>query len=127
MNEQKTLQDLLSEDIHLLGDILGRVIRRQAGIDLYALEERIRSLAKARRHDDLPTIANHLEKTVNDLTLPQAELIARAFTAYFELVNLAEEHEQVRVLRARLLPAVVLVQFLYIRWTRMTTRLVRRW
>ena len=41
----------LSDDIHLLGDILGQVIRRQGGIELFDLEERIRALTKARRGD----------------------------------------------------------------------------
>lgn len=98
---QQPLQDLLSEDIHLLGNILGRVIRRQAGVEVYELEERIRSLAKARRSDDLPTIAPRLETVVGAMNLVQAELVARAFTAYFELVNLAEEQQRVRVLRQR--------------------------
>ena len=40
-------QERLSEDIHLLGDILGHVIRRQAGIEIFELEERIRELARA--------------------------------------------------------------------------------
>ncbi|MBP7998747.1 MAG: phosphoenolpyruvate carboxylase [Chloroflexi bacterium] len=101
MKELQLLQDLLSEDIHLLGDILGRVIRRQAGIEVYELEERIRSLAKARRSDDLAGIGARLETVVNGLDIAQAEMIARAFTAYFELVNLAEEQQRVRVLRQR--------------------------
>ncbi len=37
----------LSEDIHLLGDILGRVIRHQAGIEIFELVERHRALTKA--------------------------------------------------------------------------------
>ena len=41
----------LTDDIHLLGDILGQVIRRQGGIELFDLEERIRALTKARRGD----------------------------------------------------------------------------
>ena len=52
MPNHETMHDSLSEDIHLLGDILGRVIRRQAGIEIFELEERIRALAKARREDD---------------------------------------------------------------------------
>ena len=43
--------DSLSRDIHLLGDILGRVIRRQAGVEVFELEERIRALSKVRRVD----------------------------------------------------------------------------
>ena len=44
---------LLSDDIHLLGNILGKVIRKQAGIAIYDLVERTRALAKTRRQDDI--------------------------------------------------------------------------
>ena len=91
----------LSHDIHLLGDILGRVIRQQAGIDTFDLVERIRALAKTRRSDANPAIDNYLAGLVQTLTLAQAEDVARAFTTYFELINLAEENHRVRMLRAR--------------------------
>ena len=94
-------KDALSRDIHLLGDILGRVIRRQAGIEVYELEERIRALTKTRRIDDDPAIDKRLATIVDGLDNNEAELVARAFTAYFELINLAEEQHRVRVLRAR--------------------------
>jgi len=95
------MQDSLSQDIHLLGDILGRVIRRQAGIEVFELEERIRALAKARRVDEDLDLDKRLAEVVDGLSIEQAELIARAFAAYFELVNLAEEQHRVRVLRQR--------------------------
>ncbi len=91
----------LSQDIHLLGNILGRVIRRQAGIEIYELEERIRALTKTRRIDDDPSIDTRLATIVGDLDNHEADLVARAFTVYFELINLAEEQHRVRVLRAR--------------------------
>ena len=94
-------KDFLSRDIHLLGNILGRVIRRQAGIEIYELEERIRALTKTRRIDDDPAIDKRLALIVDKLSDDEAELVARAFTAYFELINLAEEQHRVRVLRAR--------------------------
>ncbi len=94
-------KDALSQDIHLLGDILGRVIRRQAGIEIYELEERIRALTKTRRIDDNPAIDKRLAFIVDRLSNDEAELVARAFTAYFELINLAEEQHRVRVLRSR--------------------------
>jgi phosphoenolpyruvate carboxylase len=94
-------KDALSRDIHLLGDTLGRVIRRQAGIEIYELEERIRSLTKTRRIDVDPAIDRRLATIVDGLSINEAELVARAFTAYFELINLAEEQHRVRVLRAR--------------------------
>ena len=94
-------KDALSRDIHLLGDILGRVIRRQAGIEIYELEERIRALTKTRRIDNDQAIDKRLALIVDGLSEDEAELVARAFTAYFELINLAEERHRVRVLRSR--------------------------
>ena len=91
----------MSDDIHLLGDILGHVIRRQAGIEIFELEERIRALSKARRLEDDPGIDTRLAYVVGRLDPDEAELVARSFTTYFELVNLAEEEQRVRVLRER--------------------------
>ena len=45
----KNSQEQLSDDIHLLGDLLGRVIRRQAGLPIYELEETFRTLSRLRR------------------------------------------------------------------------------
>ncbi|MCA9865776.1 MAG: phosphoenolpyruvate carboxylase [Anaerolineae bacterium] len=94
-------QERLSEDIHLLGDILGHVIRRQAGIEIFELEERVRALAKTRRVEDDPAIDTRLAFVVGRLDPREAELVARSFTTYFELTNLAEEQHRVRVLRER--------------------------
>jgi phosphoenolpyruvate carboxylase len=94
-------KDSLSQDIHLLGNILGRVIRHQAGIEIYELVERIRALTKTRRMEHDPAIDQRLERIIGDLTMEEAELVARAFTAYFELINIAEERHRVQVLRSR--------------------------
>lgn len=101
MSDQPVRQQRLSQDIHRLGNILGRVIRRQGGIELFELVERIRALAKARRVDDLPAITAHLQTIIETLEPAAAEQVSRAFTAYFELINLAEEQQRVRVLRQR--------------------------
>ncbi len=101
MANRSKSQKLLSEDIHLLGDILGQVIRRQTGVELFELVEGIRALAKARRMDASPEIDTRLEQIVNGLSVDKAELLSRAFANYFELVNLAEEQNRVRVLRDR--------------------------
>jgi phosphoenolpyruvate carboxylase len=92
---------LLRQDIRRLGNILGQVICLQAGPRIFGLEERIRILAKSRRsHNDTQTDAE-LTKLIDSLSLADNEAIARAFTLYFELINLAEEHHRVRVLRKR--------------------------
>ncbi|MCA9960162.1 MAG: phosphoenolpyruvate carboxylase, partial [Anaerolineales bacterium] len=93
--------DPFSQDIHLLGDTLGRVIRRQAGIAVFEQEERLRALCKARRSDDNPAIDDHVQQIVQHWSLAEAELVARTFTLYFELINIAEEQNRIRVLRQR--------------------------
>jgi phosphoenolpyruvate carboxylase len=94
-------REQLSADIHLLGDTLGRVIRQQAGIAVFDLEERIRALSKTRRSDPDAGVDDYLAALVEELGLEDAESVARAFTTYFDLVNVAEENHRVRVLRQR--------------------------
>jgi phosphoenolpyruvate carboxylase len=105
MAKDRELQEKLSGDIHLLGDQLGRVIRRQAGVPIFELVERIRALTKARRSDgevaQERSIDQHLGQLVDQMTLAEGEQVARSFTLYFELINLAEEQHRVRVLRDR--------------------------
>ena len=93
----------LSEDIHLLGDLLGQVLRRQAGIELFDLEERIRALTKARRADEQgdPEADRYLQSLIDSLDLPEADAAARAFTSYFDLINVAEDVQRARALRGR--------------------------
>ena len=101
MTMTREKQQRLSEDIHLLGDVLGHVIRRQAGIEIFELEERIRILSKTRRLEEDPAVDARLALVVEQLSPGEAELVARSFTTYFELVNLAEEQHRIRVLRER--------------------------
>jgi len=101
MATKQRSHEQLSTDIHLLGDILGRVIRQQAGIDIFDLEERIRAIAKTRRSDPDAETENYLTKMVDALSMAEGEQVARAFTTYFSLVNIAEENHRVRVLRQR--------------------------
>jgi phosphoenolpyruvate carboxylase len=51
--------------------------------------------------DSDPAINGRIERIIHNLSIPNAELVARAFTVYFELINLAEEQHRVRVLRER--------------------------
>lgn len=90
----------LRRDIHLLGDLLGEVIQEQAGLEGFELEEQVRRLARARRAGDAEA-EGALRALLEELTLPQLNVIARAFTIFFDLANLAEDRHRVRVLRAR--------------------------
>lgn len=81
----------ISQNIHLLGDLLGGVISEFETQTLFELEEKIRLAAKARREGDNLAEIN-LIKTISSLTADEARAIASAFTNYFDLVNLAEEN-----------------------------------
>ena len=90
----------LSQNIHLLGDLLGKVISELESPELFDVEERIRALAKLRRGGD-KAAAESLQAEVSSLHNGDARVAAAAFAAYFDLVNLAEEHQRVRLLRQR--------------------------
>ncbi|MCS7350749.1 MAG: phosphoenolpyruvate carboxylase [Anaerolineae bacterium] len=90
----------LRRDIHLLGDLLGEVIREQAGLEGFELEEQVRQLARARRAGAAEA-ERALRALLEELTLPELNVIARAFAIFFDLANLAEDRHRVRVLRAR--------------------------
>jgi phosphoenolpyruvate carboxylase len=102
--------DLLARDVHILGTILGDVLREVAGNKAFELVEEFRALAKSFRRaidesDGDPArweaSGEALVRRAASLELTQSHLLVRAFTAYFHLVNLAEERHRLRVLRIR--------------------------
>ena len=90
----------LSAAIHLLGDILGEVISELESPQIFAAEERIRAAAKERRSGNAEA-EKQLETDVEALDINAARAVSAAFTAYFDLVNLAEEYQRVQQLRER--------------------------
>src|SRR5262245_35250194 len=93
-------RDPLREQIHLLGDLLGETIIEQEGRPLFDLVEEIRGPAKAHRAGSAEP-GERLLARASALPLEQAQVVVKAFAGYFQLVNLAEEQERVRVLRQR--------------------------
>jgi phosphoenolpyruvate carboxylase len=93
-------QDLLSADIHLLGDMLGEVIRRLAGENVFALEEEVRAATKALRASPSLEAARALRDRLDALDVPALRVLIRAFSVYFDLVNLAEQQARTRAIRA---------------------------
>jgi phosphoenolpyruvate carboxylase len=93
-------RDRLSEQVHLLGDRLGETIVEQEGRALFDLVEEVRGLAKAHRAGDAAA-GEDLLRRIEALPVPEARGVVKAFATYFQLVNLAEEQERVRVLRRR--------------------------
>jgi phosphoenolpyruvate carboxylase len=93
-------RDLLRREIKFLGFELGRVIRQSGGVGLYKLVERIRALAKARREGDSEA-QQRLQALIASLSEQDTAGVIRAFSCFFDLANIAEDRQRVRVLRRR--------------------------
>jgi phosphoenolpyruvate carboxylase len=94
----------LRRDVGLLGRLLGRVLEESGGPALLADVERLRRATIALRGAsgrDREAARAEVVELVAGFDLDRAELVARAFTVYFQLVNLAEEQHRVRTLRER--------------------------
>ena len=91
----------LSEQINLLGTLLGHVIRGQAGEDTLALVEELRGLTKRAIQERRPDLRAAAAKRIEGLSLDEIEWMLRAFTAFFQLVNLSEQQEIIRINRDR--------------------------
>ncbi len=107
MNEDRDrdragLPEPMRRDVRLLGDILGEVIRDsdpKTGPELLADVERLRHAVIEARQDS--RAGDAIAALVASWDLDRAEQVARAFTVYFHLANLAEEHQRIRLLRER--------------------------
>ena len=98
--DRAALPEPMRRDVRLLGDILGEVIRDSAGDELLADVERLRhAVIDARREGGWAPgcgdpAGDEIVKLVGSWSLETAEQVARAFTVYFHLANLAEEHQR---------------------------------
>ncbi|HEX4815566.1 MAG TPA: phosphoenolpyruvate carboxylase, partial [Nonomuraea sp.] len=93
------MPDELRHDVRLLGKLLGQVLAEQGGDDLLADVERLRKAVIAARRGDVS--ADVITELVASWEIERAVEVARAFTCYFHLANLAEEHYRIRTLRER--------------------------
>jgi phosphoenolpyruvate carboxylase len=79
----------LRDDVRTLGALVGDVLREQCGDPFFQLVERARRAAIASAEDELHAL-------VRGLPPPDAETLVRAFSTYFEVVNLAERIHRIR-------------------------------
>ncbi len=85
----------LREDVRLLGNILGEVLIRQEGDAVYELVERVRTLSKAARLGEADA-DNDLNGLIRSLPVADAHRVARAFSHFLALANIAEQHHRIR-------------------------------
>ncbi|MGZ3598551.1 MAG: phosphoenolpyruvate carboxylase [Ktedonobacterales bacterium] len=98
--------DALRADVHLLGGLVGEILREQAGSDLFDSVEFVRTAAIALRSRTLTGAERYeeerrLEAWAQEQSTEQLLQFVRAFSTYFHMINVAEQHHRVRTLRER--------------------------
>jgi phosphoenolpyruvate carboxylase len=84
----------LRRDVHLLGELLGDTLRESLGAGFFDTVEQTRVIAKAAHAGEgsLTDLASLLRALPVDLTIP----LARAFSHFLNLANVAEQHHRIR-------------------------------
>ncbi|QOW21800.1 phosphoenolpyruvate carboxylase [Novilysobacter avium] len=84
----------LREDVNLLGGMVGRILAEQRSPDFLAEVEALRRAAISRRENDQPV--TELAEALAGHELQKASDLGRAFSTYFQAVNLAERVHRIR-------------------------------
>ena len=90
-----SLPEALRDDVRTLGSLLGEVLREQAGHPLYERVEQVRALSKRARAGD-EKAAESLSNVLGELPVGEALPVARAFSLFLMLTNIAETHHRLR-------------------------------
>ena len=82
----------LRSRVRLFGNLLGEVLREQAGEGLFhAVEVLRKGYIRLRKNEDNPALRKRLSRLIEQLTPDEITHVIRAFNIYFSLVNIAEE------------------------------------
>ncbi|WP_248895195.1 phosphoenolpyruvate carboxylase [Haloplanus halobius] len=93
-------QRTIRQDVRELGELLGDVLEAQSSTAAFDAVEALRTAAIDYREGEAPS-RDSLRTALDSLDSDLEGATARAFTVYFELINLAEERERVRAIRRR--------------------------
>jgi phosphoenolpyruvate carboxylase len=85
----------LRDDVRLLGELLGQTLREQEGQALFDRVETVRALAKSARTGNQEDF-EALSALLATLDTGEALTVARAFSHFLNLANIAEQHHRVR-------------------------------
>ena len=108
-SDRYRMPEPMRRDVRLLGRLLGEVLSQAGGQDLLDDVEQLRhAVIEVRRSaiagipdPDSGASVDGIAALVASWPLDRAEQVASAFTVYFHLANLAEEHQRIRALRER--------------------------
>ncbi|MET0735837.1 MAG: phosphoenolpyruvate carboxylase [Microbacterium sp.] len=98
---EQEIPERMRADVRMLGSLLGRVLRESGSLGLFDDVERLRVATIQAYTDETAAAFARAAEIADSFTVARADEVARAFTCYFHLVNLAEEHQRVRLLRER--------------------------
>ncbi|MFC7250435.1 phosphoenolpyruvate carboxylase [Halomicroarcula sp. GCM10025324] len=88
----------IKQDVRELGELLGDVLEAQASTDAFETVEKIRKSSIEYRRGEADTRVD-VGRSLDRLDPDEQDVVTRAFTTYFELINLAEERHRVRQIR----------------------------
>ena len=89
----------LRDDVRLLGNILGNVIKKQEGQTFFNLVEKIRKLSKANRANIKQQDSyKKISKTLSQINPSNIYKLTRAFSHFMNFINLAESIDASRTL-----------------------------
>ena len=91
----ETKDQPLRDDVRILGTLVGDLLRDQVGAKLFELVETAR-LRSIRRRENNERPGEELADLVRNLDLSLAIEVIRAFSTYFQVVNIAEKVHRIR-------------------------------
>lgn len=91
----------LSRQVNLLGSLLGQAVEQQAGADMLALIEELRLACKRAAQEEDPAPREQTAARISRLSREEILWLLRSYTAFFHLVNKAEQQEIIRINRER--------------------------
>ena len=99
-NPEADAERRLRRNVRLVGTLLGETLAEQEGEPLLVLEEEVRAKTKQLRdrHDEM--VSQALDRQLGEIDVGTATRLIRAFSLYFQLVNVAELEHRVQVIRS---------------------------
>ncbi len=100
---ENTAESAFAAEVHFLENLLDGTIRRLAGDEALTLVDEVRASCRTLRAQPSLAEARRLCERLSGLNLPELRSLIRAFSVYFDLINLAEQRARLRALRGRVL------------------------
>ncbi len=94
------MDETLRREVRLLTTRLGALARELAGEKTFRAVENLRGFSKQLRRNPRADLVSANQREVRRLSVQRAAEVAHAFSLFFHLVNLCEERQRVRRLRA---------------------------